>query len=193
MRAFKCIVLFVCTALGACNMTMSGKPLFGQRSSSVILQDGLWTRPDAKCAADLSQPKEKWPKCAGWMLLKDSKVVAGSDMKPDEGAQDVFIVDGKPVLVQAVIKMSGPERSESFYGYFILEPKARSSEGRVTAIEFWPVSCGTTKQDGSVSPYPGFDKDCMTTSVPALRAAAEKPRDADVEPMSLKWVRAETP
>jgi hypothetical protein len=193
MRAANCILLFACAALGACNMAMSEKPLFADRSSSVLLQDGLWTRPDSKCIADLTQPKEKWPKCAGWMLLKDSKVVAGSDMKPDEGAQDVFIVDGKPVLVQAVIKMSGPERSESFYGYFILEPKDRSSDGRVTAIEFWPVPCGTTKPDGSVSPYPGFDKDCRTTSVPALRDAAARPRGAEVEPMLLKWVRAEAP
>jgi hypothetical protein len=192
MRASNYILSVVCVALTACNMAMSEGPLFAERSSTVILQDGLWTRLDPECTADRSQSKEKWPKCAGWMVLKDSKVVAGSDMKADEAAQDVFIVDGKPVLVQAAIKMTGPESSENFYGYFILEPKDRSTDGRITAIDFWPVPCGTTKGDGNVSPYPGFDKDCRTTSVPALRAAAAKPRGADVEPMSLKWVRAET-
>jgi hypothetical protein len=195
MRASNLLLLCVCAALSACNMALSDKPLFAepQRSSSVLLEDGLWTRPDPKCAADLSRPRQQWPKCAGWLILKNSKVVAGSDMKPDEGAQDVFIVDGKPVLIQAVIKMSGPERSEMFYGYFALDPQARSSAGRVTAVLVWPVACGVTKSDGKVLPYAGFDKDCRTSSVSALRAAAAKPLNAEAKPMLLKWVRTEAP
>ena len=193
MRVPHWLLLAPLFVVSACNMATSEKPLFAERSSNVILADGLWTRSDPKCDVDLNTPKQQWPKCAGWFVLKTSKVVAGSDMKPNEGAQDVFIVDGKPVMVQAVIKMSGPERAESFYGYFVLEPKARASDGRVTAVEFWPVPCGATKPDGNVNPYHGFDKDCRTTSVATVRAAAAKPRPADVESMLLKWVRAEEP
>src|SRR5438874_10033849 len=193
MRVPHWLLLAPLVVVSACNMATSEKPLFAERSSNVTLEDGLWTRSDPKCAVDLNSPKGQWPKCAGWFVLKASKVVAGSDMKPDEGAQDVFIVDGKPVMVQAVIKMSGPERAEAFYGYFVLEPKARASDGRVTAVEFWPVPCGATKPDGNVSPYSGFDKDCRTTSVAALRTAAARPRPAEVESMLLKWVRAEEP
>jgi hypothetical protein len=187
------VLVFACAALSACNIAMSEKPLFTQRSSTVILEDGLWTRSDPKCSADLTKAKKQWPKCAGWLLLKSSKVVRGSDMKDDEEAQDVFIVDGRPVLVQALIKMSGPERSDNIYGYFILEPKDHSKAGRVTAIEFWPVPCGVDKPDGKVTPYQGFDQDCRTTSAAVVRAAAARPRGPNVEPMLLKWVRAEAP
>ena len=130
MRASYGLLLCMCAALTACNMALSEKPLFAERSSTIRLSDGLWAGSDPKCTVDLSSPKQQWPKCAGWFVLENSKVVAGSDMKSDEGAQDVFVVDGKPPLVQAVIKMSGPERSEFYYGYFILEPKDRSSDGR---------------------------------------------------------------
>jgi hypothetical protein len=191
MRASYGLLLCMCAALTACNMALSEKPLFAERSSTIRLSDGLWAGSDPKCTVDLSSPKQQWPKCAGWFVLENSKVVAGSDMKPDEGAQDVFVVDGKPPLVQAVIKMSGPERSESYYGYFILEPKDRSSDGRITAVELRPVPCGVEKTNGNIAPYPGFDKDCKTTSVPALRAAAARPPGASVEPMLMKWVRAE--
>lgn len=180
-------------ALIACNVATSEKPLFTELSSTVILKDGLWTRFDPKCAVELNSPKAQWPKCAGWFVLKASKVVAGSDMKTDEGPQDVFIVDGKPPLVQAALRMNGPERAENFYGHFVVDRKEPSSDRQVTAMEFWPVPCDVMKPDGDVSPYPGFDKNCRTASAATLGAAAAQPRAADVEPMLLKWVRAENP
>jgi len=183
--------------LGACNIASSEKPLFAetQRSSAFHLEDGIWTHVDKDCAANLAQPKEKWPKCAGWMVLKGSKMVAGADMKPDEGAQDVFVVDGKPPLIQALVKVNGTDSpgSASFYGYLAIEPKGNSAAGRVTEVRVWPIACGTAKPDGKVVPYPGFDKDCRTTSIAALRAAAGKPPMADMPPMTFRWVRAEAP
>jgi hypothetical protein len=68
--------------------------------------------PPPKCAVDLNSPKAQCLKCAGWLVLKASKIVARSDMKTDEGPQDAFIVDGKPPLVQAAIQMSGREWAE---------------------------------------------------------------------------------
>lgn len=183
--------LFLCAALGACNMATSNEPLFAdaQRSSALFLQDGLWTHEDPECSVDVSKPKTDWPKCAGWIIVKDSKIVAGSEMKPDEGAQDVFMVDGKPPLIQALVKVNGGE-SKSFYGYLVLRPMDRSAAGRITRLEIWPVPCGTTKASGDVSPYPGFDKDCRTKSIKALRSAASKPMSAEITPIPLKWVRA---
>jgi hypothetical protein len=185
----------VCAALSACNIATSDKPLFAeaQRSSEIVLEDGLWAHVGSDCAVATAEPKEKWPKCAGWMVLKDSKVVAGVDMKADEKPQDVFIVDGKPALIQALVTVKGTDSPDlaSFYGYFVIQPKARSAADRVNEVVVWPVPCGTAKADGKVAPYPGFNEDCRTKSIPALWAAAAKDPPADMPPMAFKWIRAD--
>jgi hypothetical protein len=194
MRIARLLLPLLCAALSACNMATSEKPLFAasQRSAGLIVEDGLWTRLDPECTVDLSKPRGDWPKCAGWMIVQGSKIVAGSDMRPNEPVQDVFIVDGKPPLIQAPVRVNdGP--APSFYTYLVLEPMGRSAAGHITRLQVWPVACGITKPDGKVIPWTGFDKDCRTKSVAVVRSAAAKPRPADVKPMPLVWVRAETP
>jgi hypothetical protein len=185
----------VCAALSACNIATSDKPLFAeaQRSSEIVLEDGLWAHVGSDCTVDIAGPKENWPKCAEWMVLKGSKVIAGIDMKADEKPQDVFIVDGKPALIQALVTVKGTDSPDlaSFYGYFVIQPKARSAADRVNEVVVWPVPCGTAKADGKVAPYPGFNEDCRTKSIPALWAAAAKDPPADMPPMAFKWIRAD--
>jgi hypothetical protein len=193
---FRHIYFVALTAsLGACNIATSDQPLFAeaQRSPGIVLEDGLWIHVASDCSADVAGPKEKWSKCAGWMVLKGSKVVAGVDMKADEKPQDVFVVDGKPPLIQALVTVKGTDSpgQAAFYGYFVIQPKVRSAAGRVTEVEVWPIPCGTSKPDGNVQPYAGFDKDCRTKSAASLWMAAAKGPTADMPPMMFKWVRAE--
>src|SRR3954452_3599575 len=104
--------------LGGCNVAMSDKPLFqeAQRSSALLLQDGLWVLDEPDCSADLAKPRAQWPGCVDWVIVSANKAVLSSDSKPDEGADDIFIVEGKPPLVQARVISKG---SEPFYAYLV--------------------------------------------------------------------------
>jgi hypothetical protein len=189
--------LFAMSALlGACNVAMSDKPLFGepQRSSALRLEDGIWTLDKPECVADLAKPRKDWPACIDWVIVNGNKALLGSDSKPGDGPEDILIVDGKPPLLQAKVTTSG---SPPTWGYLVFHPQATSKTGRVTAVEVWAVACGIqepgTAASPKIHPYPGFNEECRTTSVDALRAAASKERPADTEIVTWRWVRAETP
>jgi len=165
-----------------------------ERSSKIHLEDGLWFRVDADCNVDISKPKISWPKCANWMILSRGVEVKTSDSKPGDEPEDVFIVDGKPPLIQARIKTNGKDVA---YGFLALKAQAYSAKGTVTDGKAWPVPCGideaTEGAAPKVTPYPGFNKDCMPQSVDALRAAAAKGPAKGNDVVEWKWVRAETP
>lgn len=190
------LLVVLLTLLSACNVAMSEKPLFGERerSSTIMLEDGLWALFDPDCSVSLQKPKAEWPKCAEWLILRDSKVIGGSEMKADERPQDLFIVNGKPPLLQV---QTENDTAAAKYAYLVVDPKVRSAAGRETEVEIRRVECGVTKQDGTIGgkvrPYPGFDKDCLTKSVAALRSAAARPLAQDNRPMRWTWVRAEAP
>jgi len=182
--------------LGACNVAMSDMPLFAdaQRSSTLLLEDGIWTLDKPDCAADLAKPRKDWPACVDWMIVGGNKALLGSDSKPGDGPEDILIVDGKPPLLQAKVTTSG---SPPTWGYLVFHPQVVSKAGTITAVEVWAVACGTQEPGGGASPkihpYPGFNEECRTTSVDALRAAASKARAADTETVTWRWVRAEKP
>lgn len=165
-----------------------------QRSSKLSLEDGLWYLVKPDCTFEAAQPKESWPKCVDWVILRDHTAVKSSDTKPGEAPQDLFIVDGKPPLIQAKIDTNG---SKEVYGFLALEARTRSPSGRITSADVWMVPCGIDQSASGatpqIKPYPGFTQDCRPTSVDALRAAAAKGPAQGSDVVQWKWVRAEAP
>ena len=187
-------VLAVLVLLSACNVAMSDKPLFAEdrRSSRLLLEDGIWTLAKDECVANLSKPRTDWPSCVDWVIISHNKAVLGSDSNPDEGAEDVFIVDGKPPLLQARVTSKG---DAPFYAYLVFRPAVVSPAGRVSTAEVWTVACGTPEPGNAskINPYPGFTEHCRTTSIAALRAAANRERPQSNDIATWKWLRAEKP
>jgi hypothetical protein len=195
---FACTFLLVAAAgpLGACNAAISNHPMFqeSERSSKLVLEDGLWLLVEPDCAIDTAKPTQSWPKCSDWVIINHNVAVKSSDNKPDEDPEDVFIVEGKPPLIQAKVKMNG---ADFVYAFLALEPQASSPAGKITDGKVWIVPCGVDEAaegaNPKVRPYPGFTEDCMPQSVDALRAAAAKGPAKASDVAEWKWVRAATP
>jgi len=190
------ILLAICALLGACNAALSDHPMFldSDRSTKLVIEDGLWFRVGPGCAVYPSKPTDSWPKCADWVIFDHNLAVKSSDSKPGEGPEDVFIVDGTPPIIQARVRTNG---SDVVYGFLALDAKAHSAAGRITDGKVWMVPCGideaTSGATPKVRPYPGFNKDCMPQSVDALRSAASKGPAKSSDVVEWKWVRPATP
>jgi hypothetical protein len=190
------LLIAASAALGACNAAISDHPMFpeSERSSRLVLEDGLWLLVEPDCDVDTAKPTETWPKCADWVVINHNVALKSSDNKPNEEPEDVFIVEGKPPLIQAKTKMNG---SDLVYAFLALEAQASSSTGRITDAKVWMVPCGveepTEDATPKVKPYPGFTEDCMPQTVAALRTAAAKGPSKDTDVAEWKWVRAATP
>jgi hypothetical protein len=174
-------------ALSACNMAFSEKPLFApdQRSSALVLENGLWVAVEVDCQVDFDTSKESWPECAKWAVVSGNKIV-----KPQSDAQDVFMIDGKPPIIQGDYS----NKRKKVYAFIGFEPKAFSPPGRIVALEMWPIPCGTF-EDGSakVRPFPGFSDECYAESMNAVRLAASKPPPVRAHVIHWKWVRPDGP
>jgi hypothetical protein len=181
-------------ALGACNMAVSDHPMFTTADRlTTPLKDGLWAGDDPECAVDMALPKEKWPKCAAWLVIRGNEVVDfwGDEEKDEDRPVGFFMANGQPPIVQ--IKMV--EKDKHSFLFAAIEPTTRDAAGAVTALNLWFVPCGTEKVPGSssqIDPYPGFDKDCRPLTASALRTAAVAGRPK-ADPGRMKWLRAEAP
>jgi hypothetical protein len=196
MRIHSLLLAAICAVLSACNAAMSDHPMFAEaeRSSRISLEDGLWYLVKPDCEITIAQPKESWPKCADWVIIRANTAIKGSDTKPDQGPEDLFIVDGKPPLIQAKVEANG---SKDAYGFLALEAQSFSRSKRITSAKVWMVPCGideaTEGATPKVTPYAGFTKDCMPETVKALRAAAAKGPAKSTDVVEWRWVRAEAP
>lgn len=196
MRLPHILLVLACVLASGCNAVMADHPLFPetQRSTALMLEDGLWFRVDSECDVDLFKPKETWPNCADWMIFSGSKAVRSSDAKADEETEDLLLVDGDPPLIQARVRTNG---SETVYGFLGLEPIKRSPSGKLVLLDVWVVPCGTQEPgsgpSGKIEPYPGISVECRTDSAEAVRAAAPKGRTSDKGLVRWQWVRAEAP
>jgi hypothetical protein len=183
--------------LSGCNVAMSDKPLFAatERSISFRIADGLWLREEENCPVDLVKPYAEWPKCAGWVIVADHRIVGGADIPSEELPQDIFIVDGPPPIVQAEIPKK--DRATIYY-FFALEPRIAPAGGKLRALTLWIVPCGTEKKvEGAsvseVTPFEGFSPDCVAASKEAvLRAATRRPVTTD-DVSNFCWIRFEAP
>jgi len=196
MRIPQCLLVLACVLLGGCNAVIADHPLFveADRSTTLVLEDGLWYRVDSECEVDLSKPRASWPNCADWMIFKDSKAIKSSDVKADEETEDLMLVDGNPPLIQARVRTNG---SATVYGFLALEPIKRSASGKLILVDVWAVPCGTQEAgagpSAKITPYPGISEECRTDSSEAVRAAAPKGRKSDEDLVRWQWVRAEAP
>lgn len=196
MKIAQSLLVLLGAALGACNAAMSEHPLFGeaQRSANLKLEDGLWYEVRGNCITNEVLPKDQWPKCAEWVILKNNRAIANSDRDAGEEPLDIFIIDGTPPIIQVKTKSDG---AKTVYGYLVLGAAAYSPARKVSTVNLWFVPCGTEEGRGGsnpqIRPFPGFNKDCMTTSAEAVRAAAARARSPGPEVVRWKWVRAEAP
>jgi len=189
-RYFRAVALVGMLLLGACNMAISDHPMFGekQRSKKVVLENGIWLQAKDDCVFDRKLPKEEWPTCAGWLELRDNRVVAASDASEGELPQAILIVDGKPPLVQAPVET---RPNITIYGYLAIEPILYSKLHRVTEARIWPIPCGISIGTGAspkVDPYPGFSAECIPTTVEALRHAASKGPADPSDVVNVVWI-----
>ena len=190
------ILLAISASLGACNAALSDHPMFpeSERSSKLVLEDGVWVLVKPDCTVDAAKLPDSWPNCADWVIFNHNAAVKSSDKKSDDGPEDVFIVDGKPPLIQAKMKMNG---TDVVYGFLALDAVSFSKAGKITDGKVWMVPCGideaTEGATPKVRPYPGFSEDCMPQSVAALRAAAVKGPSKPSDVAEWKWVRVATP
>ena len=179
---FRLIALFALSAsLGACNVAMSDKPLFGEtlRSPTLILEDGIWTLDKPDCTADLAKPRKDWPPCVDWVIVGSNKALLGSDSKPGDGPEDILIVDGKPPLLQAKVTTSG---SPPAWGYLVFHPGAlrRQAGSRRWKYGRWLAAPRNreVRQVPKIHPYPGLAKSAarLRSTPCARRRARSAPR-----------------
>ena len=165
-----------------------------ERSAKLNIEDGLWFRVDAECDVDTAKARTEWPKCADWVIVRGNQALKSNDTKADEPPQDIFIVDGKPPLIQAKIQTNG---SADSWGFLALEPRSYSPAGRITSAAVWMVPCGidesTDAATPKIKPYPGMTEDCHPTTVAAIRASADKGPSKSSDVVRWTWVRAEAP
>ena len=196
MRLPHILLVLAWVFASGCNAVLADRPLFleSQRSTALMLEDGLWVRVDSECDVDLAKPRASWPICADWMIFSGSKAIKSSDPKADEETQDLMLVDGNPPLIQVPLRTNG---TATDYGFLALEPIKRSPSGKLILLDVWVVPCGTQEAgagpSAKITPFPGISEECRTDSADAVRAAAPKGRKGDEDLVRWQWVRAEAP
>src|SRR5262245_44794317 len=184
-------LLPACLALSACNMAVSGHPIFcNEPSSTIRLKDGLWAVDDADCHVNTKRPVQRWPKCAGWLVVSDNRLVGGKDSVPNP--VELVIAGGKPPILE--FPWDDPEKKTRAYFYLALEPGPTDSSGDTTDFQGWTVACGIQQPSDTLEPkiqhFPGMNDDCNPESVEALRgAAAAGPQGTDKK-AQWRWIRA---
>ena len=191
-------------ALGACNVVATKDPVFSQADASPLkLHDGVWAPEDGDCRFDQAKPVDAWPECAQALLVRDGEFLTWQgDTKSwrSDSTGKVLIVAGDPMILQA---RDTPENSAPIYVYAGFTPKT-DSQGRIVAIQAWPVLCGPpppgpkgapATQAGTKSPFPGMTMDaknqtCTTSDPAALRGAAKASKGLATTGLSgAHWVR----
>jgi hypothetical protein len=177
------LLAFSLPLLGGCNIALSNKLLFSpdQRSSTLVLEDGLWASVESNCPIDFTKPKEDWPGCAEWAVVQGNRIV-----EPQSDAQDIFMIDGAPPLIQG----DDSNKQRKIYAFLGFKPTSLSPSGRIVALDMWPIPCGTFEEGSAkVRPFPGFNDECYAETIEAVRSAANHPAPVDQHVISWKRIR----
>ena len=222
MAACALTVLAVATTLAGCNRVYSTSALFSPAdgAGAPILRPGLWTSSDPKCRFNEARPVQRWPGCAGWMLIRPGQVLnldQGQD-KAEWAATDYVLARGDPLVLQT--RGHGPD--DDAFLYYGLAPVRFDAEMQVVELEAWPALCGppppsppkhrpakqpaaaADSQERSVTlePLSGLEvdtnrpthsQDCLARQPGPVRASAAASRVWSGEPTSLHWVRDTLP
>jgi hypothetical protein len=191
--------------LSACAGLETQQPLLtaADERGAPALRPGVWLvslKPD--CKVDERKPIDRWPDCAGGLVLRPGKVRMLDERKPkDVWATLSFIfAAGDPRIGQ--IGGKNKDGSQS-YDYGVAGATTADARGRIVSVTFWTVLCGPPPPDGAdqaqivsgtLQPLPGLktapgQSHCSTDSVDALRGAAKASMAWKDSPISAHWVR----
>ncbi len=163
--ALSSALALLAAALAGCNQVYSEKPLFtaADEAGAPPLRPGVWTQPSAKCRFDERRPVQRWPKCAGWMLIRPGQILGfeAKEGKPVWTALDLVVASGDPRVLQLPMDESSPGR----FGYAGVRPTRLDPAGRIVEIELWTAQCGPPWR-----PRPAAD-----ASAPAVRSHESSP------------------
>jgi hypothetical protein len=194
----------LCLMLGACNVVVTKTPLLtkADETGAPPLKPGLWRfSGDQDCKVDEAKPLVDWPSCGGGVVIKDG--AAGYYDRQSESPvwtdQPFVFAAGNPRILQAQAKISGDVKvTADPFVYAGARLTKSDSDGRITAVSLWPVQCGPPppgdKAESTTKPLPGIemkpgDPVCTTTSIPALRAAAQASEAWAPKPVIGRWLR----
>jgi hypothetical protein len=180
--ALKCALTAALIGLGGCNLVVSQTPMFtkADAAGAPVIRPGVWRQEVAGCDFDETLPQSQWPKCAG-----------AQPAMPDP--PPMLTVAGDPAIIQLSLPPD-PSKPTLLYLSLAIRPIQFDAQGRVIALQTWPVQCGPPPTGGNnmgatKSPLPGLtmrgdDGGCAPQSVAALRDAAKA---------SEAWVQDHTP
>ena len=186
------VLLPLLVALGACNMVISETPMFGKADQSKLLpRDGIWLADVEDCKFDSASKESEWPKCAVWVIARDSgRELVVSDGKGQSQPVVSTFASGTPSIVQGQWTDDAKTPVTTTYGFYGLEARDLDADGRFSAASVWPVECGIQSGAG-IQPFPGISADCRPLSKDSIRAAALASRNA-AQVSTLRWLRPET-
>ena len=205
-------------------------------------------REDAEateCPVDEKKPAKSWWPCGQWLALGSGKIriwrveITDADADrlqrgelsvPTKGHWSSYgyvLAEGEPMVLQLAVPMDemtlSPQTRQQghpqiFYGYFGAVATRRGADGRIEALETWPVLCGPppppkpvsemiehedseessgSKPSGTLSPFAGIemtdDESCTTGSAEVLRNAAVASRAFADGTGTMRWVEGAKP
>lgn len=171
---FPVLALLAAAALAGCNQVYSEKPLFtsADEVGAPPLRPGVWTQPSAKCRFDERRPVQRWPKCGQWMLIRPGQIL-GFEEKEGKAAWtalDLVVASGDPRIIQLPAEEASPGR----FAFAGARPVRLDPEGRIIAIETWPVQCGPPRKPVPAAPPSAADAPAASAQ-PSSAGGQSKP------------------
>lgn len=208
MRFFVGLLILM---LSGCGMAVSDKPMLEQADTAGAPQfaDGVWLMPEvdkeSDCKVDVAKPVSSWPDCATWALHKDGQWFAryeNSGIVTKAVPRDAVKVSNGDIAIVQLESDTSPAEDGTVdptpYSFIAFDNKPAAT-GKLRAISFWIVMCGTYEEkdtDDEDTPaklirFPGFDEKCRPASMQVLRDAARLSRPAADHPLpQFGWARA---
>ena len=205
-----CAGLGVALTLGGCNMVVSHDAVFGPSDAkgAEVLRPGSWS---LTYCADPAAPSLCRP--LPITIGPDTLSVVGDPGRPPDSQfigrhEPYLMVAGAPELMQ--LHTIDPDSHEDFFFFLAIEPTAHDDQGRITALNFWPVECGPPPKPGDADydenddnhdttrrPLPGLTLDdqgfCTAKDRASLLNAATASRGWYPLLITVRWERDETP
>ncbi|MEO8812810.1 MAG: hypothetical protein ABI376_07865 [Caulobacteraceae bacterium] len=199
-------IVLAAVSLAGCNVVVTATPLLtlADEAGGAPLRPGVW-RLDAgpSCVVDEARPIPEWPACAGGVVF-DVGVATWFDhdaTPPGWTHQAYVLAAGTPRIGQTAVNVGGDIHLNARpFVYAGVRATRTDPQGRVLAIELWPVQCGpppladATHEMATRRPLPGMimnpgDPVCTTRETSYLRAAARASEAWTEKTMAAHWVR----
>lgn len=218
------------------SLAVSPEDLLQAQMMEGLAKDGL------DCPVDETKPAKAWYPCGHWVLAVGREMRSwriefteadmrrmrrGGPLKPPSKGQwksvSYVIADGEPMILQVAVPvkdMYGPEYASdedghpmTQYAYFGVVVTRRGADGRIEALESWPVLCGPPPppppadsedpedrrwpRPSTLEPFAGLemegDQACTADSPEVLRAAALASRTLATSNGAARWVSGARP